>query len=583
VGALARSGGPGGRRPPREGAHVSTAAPAVGTASRSPSWLGALTSTDHKRIGLNMGIAALAFFLAGGVMALLMRAQLAQPHTGIVSDAAYNELFTMHGSTMIYLFVTPIALAMAVYLVPLQIGAAGIAWPRLVLAGFWLWLCGGLTMQLGWLTQEGAGRDGWFSFVPLSNSVNTPGVGQDLWTLGVLIAAAGLTVIAACVLGTITRLRAPGMSVLRMPVFTWTELVSVLMVVGSFPVLIVAMALLYAERQGASVFTGYGGAIDYQNLFWFFGHPVVYVMFFPFLGAAAEAIAVSAHKRWFGYKAFVASMLLFAALSMSVWSHHMFTTGGVTNQYFAFTSTALVLPAGVEYFDMLATLIGGAILLRTSMLFALGFFLQFLIGGLTGIFIASPVLDYHAEDSYMIVGHFHYTLFAGSVFGFFAGVYHWFPKLTGARLREGLGKMHFLLLVIGTNMTFLPMFFLGEYGMPRRVAEYPTHPSWGPLNLVETIGAGIIALAIATFLANVWVSLRARTPAGDDPWLGHTLEWATSSPPPRHNFDRPLPPIESYAPLLDLRERAAERDGEQMMRVPAGTGGLGPSPQERAP
>jgi cytochrome c oxidase subunit 1 len=458
---------------------------------------------------------------------------------------------------MIYLFVTPMALAMAIYLVPLQIGAASVAGPRLTLSAFWLWLSGGVIMQSGWLTQEGAGRAGWFSYVPLSNSLNTPGVGQDLWTIGVLLAALGLLVAGVCVLATIARRRAPGMSVMRMPVFTWTELVSVLMVVGSFPVLIIAMALLYAERTGAHIFTGFSGAIDYQDLFWFFGHPVVYVMFFPFLGAAAEAIAVNARKRWFGYTAFVASMLLFAALSMSVWSHHMFTTGGITNQYFAFTSTALVLPAGIEYFDMIATLIGGSIVLRTSMLFALGFFLQFLIGGLSGIFIASPVLDYHVEDSYVIVAHFHYTLFAGSVFGFFAGVYHWFPKVTGARLREGLGKVHFVLLAVGTNLTFMPMFIVGHEGMVRRVAEYPQHPEWGTLNLLETVGAGVIAIAVVTFLANVWISLRDRVPAGPDPWMGHTLEWATSSPPPPHNFTAPLPPIRSYAPLLDLREAAA--------------------------
>jgi cytochrome c oxidase subunit 1 len=322
------------------------------------------------------------------------------------------------------------------------------------------------------------------------------------------------------------------------------------------------MVLLYIDRHGGHIYQGFTGSIDYQDLFWFFGHPVVYVMFFPYLGAAAEAIAVNAHKRWFGYTAFVASVMAFAALSMSVWSHHMFTTGGVTNQYFAFTSTLLVVPAGIEYFDMIATLIGGAIVLRTSMLFALAFFLQFLVGGLTGVFVASPVLDYNAYGSYFVVGHFHYTLFAGSVFGFFAGVYHWFPKITGARLRESLGRVHLALLVIGTNLTFFPMFFVGLQGMPRRVSRYPTHPGWGTLNLLETIGAGVIALAVLTFLINVVVSLRHRDVAGDDPWRGHTLEWATSSPPPPHNFVYPLPPISSYAPLLDLREEAEARSGE---------------------
>jgi cytochrome c oxidase subunit 1 len=346
-----------------------------------------------------------------------------------------------------------------------------------------------------------------------------------------------------------------------MPVFTWTELVSVFMVIGAFPMVVVAMALLYIDRHGGHIFTGFTGSIDYQNLFWFFGHPVVYVMFFPFLGAAAEAIAVGARKRWFGYSAFVASMMAFAALSMSVWGHHMFVTGGVVNEYFSFTSTALLIPAGIEYFDCVGTLIGGSITLRTSMLFGLGFFVQFLVGGLSGIFVASPPLDYHAYGSYMVVAHFHYTLFAGSVFGFFAGVYHWFPKVTGARLREGLGKLHFAVMAIGTNLTFLPMFLVGQDGMPRRIARYPSDPGWGGLNRLETIGAGVIAAAVAIFLFNVLVSLRRRDVAGDDPWHGHTLEWWTASPPPPHNFDRPLPPVHSYAPLKDLQEQAEERAG----------------------
>jgi cytochrome c oxidase subunit 1 len=541
---------------------VSVLAPAVAARSRLGGWIGGAISTDHKRIGLNLGLASLGFFLAGGVMALWMRVQLAQPNMHWVSDQGYSELFTMHGSTMIYLFVTPMALALAVYLVPLQIGAFGISAPRVALGGFWTWLTGGLIMQSGWLTSGGSGRDGWFAFTPLSNGTNTPGIGMDLWVVGVILAATGMTLIGGCVLATIARRRAPGMSMLRMPVFTWTELVSVLMVVGSFPVLILAMVLLLIDRHTGSIFTGYNGAIDYQDLFWFFGHPVVYVMFFPYLGAAAEAIATGSHKKWFGYKPFVASVMLFAALSMSVWSHHMFTTGGVTNQYFAFTSTALVLPAGIEYFDMIGTLIGGAIVLRASLLFGLAFFLQFLIGGLSGIFIASPVLDYHAEDSYIIVAHFHYTLFAGSVFGFFAGVYHWFPKVTGAMLRDWLGKLQLVVMMVGTNLTFFPMFFLGNDGMPRRISRYPAHPGWGTLNLLESIGAGIIALGVLIFLVNVALSLLARVPAGPDPWLGQTLEWATSSPPPPHNFDAPLPPIGSYAPLLDLWHEAQGRAEE---------------------
>jgi cytochrome c oxidase subunit 1 len=539
------------------------------TAARGPvqtrvgGWFGAVTSTDHKRIGLNLGVCSLVFFLAGGVFALLMRSQIAQSNEHFVSDNTYNQLFTMHGSTMIYLFVTPMAIALAIYLVPLQIGAATMAGPRLALTGFWVWLGGGLIMESSWLTADGAGRAGWFSYTPLSNGTNTPGVGQDLWVMGVLLAAIGMWVMGACVVATIARHRAPGMSLLRMPVFTWTELASMLMVVGAFPALIVVMALLFIDRHGGHIFVGFNGAIDYQDLFWFFGHPVVYVMFFPYLGAAAESIAVGSHKRWFGYVAFVGSIMMFAALSMSVWAHHMFVTGGVTNQYFAFTSTALVIPAGIEYFDAIATMAGGSLVLRTSMLFGITFFVQFLIGGLTGIFVASPVLDYHVNSSYFVIAHFHYTLFAGSVFGFFAGVYHWFPKVTGALLRESLGKLQLVIMIVGTNMTFFPMFFLGEDGMSRRISRYPEHPGWGTLNLIESIGAGIIAIGILVFLVNVFVSLRRRVAAGPDPWLGHTLEWATPSPPPPLNFEAPLPPIRSYAPLLDLRHEQQDRQRQR--------------------
>jgi cytochrome c oxidase subunit 1 len=550
---------------------VSLAAVSAVRASRLTGWVGAATSTDHKRIGLNLGICSLFFFLLGGAFALVLRAQLAQPDMHVLSDQSYNEIFTMHGSTMIYLFVTPMAVALATYLVPLQIGAVGLSAPRLSLAGFWTWLSGGVIMQSGWLTASGAGRVGWSSYTPMSNGTNTPGVGQDLWVIGVILVALGLMAMSLCVTLTVARQRAAGMSLLRMPVFTWTALVSVLMVVGAFPMLILAMALLFIDRAGvAHIYTGFAGAIDYQDLFWFFGHPVVYVMFFPYLGAAAEAIAVNAHKRWFGYVAFVASIMTFAALSMAVWSHHMYVTGGVTNQYFAFTSTLLLVPAGIEYFDAIGTLIGGAIVLRASMLFALTFFVQFLIGGLSGIFVASPVLDYHAYGTYIVVAHFHYTLFAGSIFGFFAGVYHWFPKVTGAMLRERLGKLQLLVMIVGTNLTFLPMFFVGNEGMPRRVSRYSAHPGWGTLNGLETIGAGIIALGVLIFLVNVSVSLRRRVIASDDPWLGHTLEWATSSPPPPLNFERPLPPIRSYAPLLDLREEAIDREREhQRLEAPA--------------
>jgi cytochrome c oxidase subunit I len=515
--------------------------------------LRAIFGTDHKTLGFLLIGMSLFFFCVGGVLALFMRTELAQPGMQLMSRDTYDQFFTMHGTTMIYLFVMPIALALGVYLVPLQIGARQISRPRVALTGAWIWFAGGLTMYSGFLTRDGAGRAGWFSYWPLSGSQGTPGNGQSLWTLGIIMAGVGTFLIGTCLLGTILRRRAPGMTMLRMPVFTWSVLVSTLMVVTTWPSLLLAMTLLYLDRHGAEIFNGYGGAVDYQHLFWFFGHPVVYEMFFPFLGAAAEVIAVCSHKRFFGYRPLTISLLAFAALSMSVWAHHMFTTGGVLNQYFSFTSTMLIIPAGIEYFDMVGTMIGGSIVMRTSMLFALGFLLQFLVGGLSGVFVASPTLDYHAQDSYIVVAHFHYTLMAGSVFGLFAGLYHWWPKFTGWKLREGLGKLHFALMLVGTNLTFFPMFFLGQEGMTRRIATYPASTGWGTLNTIETAGSFVIGLGVLVFLWNVVVSRRTSLAAGPDPWGGHTLEWATSSPPPPENFDAPLPPIRTHAPLLDLR------------------------------
>jgi cytochrome c oxidase subunit I len=512
-----------------------------------------LAGTDHKHLGRRLVVTSFLFFLVAGVMALLMRSELAEPGMQLVSRNTYNQLFTMHGSLMIYVAITPLALALGVYLIPLQVGAAEILAPRLVLAAYWLLVAGGLFMCSGFFTTHGAARAGWTAFDPLSDSVHSPGTGMDVWILGVMLAAAGATVIAACVLGTILMRRAPGMTMFRIPVFAWSMVVTSLMVVMSFPVLVLAMVLLWVDRHFGGVFVGTGGAVAYQHLFWFYGHPVVYVMFFPFVGAVAEVVATFSRKRFFGYRAIVLSLLVFAALSMSVWAHHMFATGQVKNQYFSLTSTLLVLPAGVEYFDMIATMIGGSILLRTPMLFAVGFLLQFLVGGLSGIFVASPPLDYHVHDTFAVVAHFHYTLFAGSMFAFFAAVYYWFPKATGRMLGEGLGKVHFWLMVLGANLTFFPMFFLGNDGMVRRIADYTPQTGWQSLNEVATLGSYVIAASVAVFMVNFWRSVRNGPLAGDDPWQGQTLEWATSSPPPRRNFDR-LPPIRSYAPLLELRE-----------------------------
>jgi cytochrome c oxidase subunit 1 len=432
-----------------------------------------------------------------------------------------------------------------------------VAGPRIALAGLWLLVLGGLTMWAGFLTGGGAAAASWWGFDPLSDSLHSPGGGMELWIFGVALATAGQMLWAGCLLATALRRRAPGMTLLRMPVFTWSMLATCLLVVFAFPALIVALGLLWAQRHFGGVLSGGSGAVDYQQLFWFYGHPVVYVMFFPFVGMVGEVVATFSGRRFFGHRAFVLALLAFAGLSMTVWAHHMFTLGEETNKYFSLTSTALVVPAGIEYLDLLGTMWGGRLRFTTAFLFALGFIVQFLVGGLTGIVLASPPLDYGLNMSYFVVAHFHYTLFAGSAFGLFAGVYYWFPKLTGALLSERLGKAQFVLMTIGANLAFFPMFVLGAEGMTRRVASYPTDTGWQTLNVLETIGAGVIAVSVLVFLYNLATSLRSRRPAGEDPWEGQTLEWATSSPPPRHNFHA-LPAIASYAPLLDLREARAE-------------------------
>ncbi|HET9078095.1 MAG TPA: cbb3-type cytochrome c oxidase subunit I [Acidimicrobiales bacterium] len=515
----------------------------------------AVTTTDHKKIGLMTVGTALVLFAVMGTLALVMRAQLAQPGQSIVSPHLYSELFTIHGSGMIYLVITPIALGIGVYLVPLQVGAPAIAAPRLTLLGFWLYVAGAVSMLAGFLVGGGAADDGWYSYAPLADSVYSPGQGESLWIVGVFLSALGMMFLAVTVLWTAMRHRAPAMTLLRMPIFTWSMVVTCMMTIASFPSLLAAMAVLAGGRADPSIFNSDMVNVAYQNLFWFYGHPVVYVMFFPFVGAVAEVLATFSGRRYAGYIPTVASIMAFAALSMAVWGHHLFVSGQSANDYYSLTSILLSVPAGVEYFGFLSTILGGRLVYTTSMMFALAFIPQFLVGGLSGILLATPVIDYHVNGSYFVVAHFHYTLFAGSVFGFFAGLYLWWPKATGFMLDERLGKTHFWLMVIGTNVTFLPMFAVGFMGMPRRVATYPASAGIGTLNLIESIGAGILALAMIVFAINVVRSIRLRVPAPSDPWGAHTLEWATTSPPPRFNFVA-IPPIHGFAPLFDLRHDA---------------------------
>ena len=519
-----------------------------------PQWL---LTTDHKRIGILTIGTALVLFFFNGAIALTMRAQLAQPNQDILSPQAYLQFMTMHGTGMIAVTITPLALGLGVYLVPLQIGAPRIAAPRATLLGYWLYVAGAITLIWGFLTPDGA-ADGWWGYTPLSNTIYSPGPGESLWTAGVFLAACGMVLQGATTLWTILRLRAPGITMMRLPVFVWTQLVTCLMVAAAFPALLAAMAVVALDRTYPALFSSNTWNIAYENLFWFYGHPVVYVMFFPFVGCVAEALATFSGRRFFGYKGTVLSLLVFATGSMAVWGHHLFASDQEVNDYFSLTSIMLTIPAGVEYFGFLGTLFGGKFRYTTSMLFALAFIPQFLIGGLTGILVANPTIDYQVNNSYFILGHFHYTLFAGSVFGFFAGFYLWFPKVTGIMLRERLGKLHFVLMVIGANTTFIPFFFLGYDGMPRWMATYPAGAGFTTLSLISSIGAGIIGLAMMIFAYNIYISARVPRSAPPDPWQGHSIEWATSSPPPRFNFDlaHPVPRVRSYAPLLDLRERA---------------------------
>jgi cytochrome c oxidase subunit 1 len=522
-------------------------------------WLG---SQDHKRIGLLIIGTALSLFLVMGALALTMRGQLAQPHEQLLDTTQYSQLFTIHGSGMIYLVVTPIAIGLGVYLVPLQLGLPVIAAPRTTLFGYWLYAFGALAVLSGFFTADGAASDGWFAYTPLSTSEYTPGYGMDLWILGTFSATVGAMLQSGTVLWTILRMRPPRMTLLRIPVFAWSMVATCLMVLMAFPSLLVALGLLTLGRIDPGLFHHNVWNIGYQHLFWFYGHPVVYVMFFPFVGVVSEVISTFAGRRYFGYKFTVLSLLLFAALSMSVWGHHMFATGQAADDYYSLNSTALSVPAGVEYFGLLGTLIGGRLRYPTPMLFAIAFLPQFLIGGLTGVMLGSPALDLHVHDSYFVVAHFHYTLVAGSVFGLFAALYYWFPKMTGLMYDERLGRIQFVLMVVGTNMAFLPMFWLGYRGMPRRVATYPADAGFSTLNLISSTGGFIFGVSILVLIANLFRTLAVRRPAGDDPWRGSTLEWASASPPPRFNFDaaHPLPAITSYAPLLDHRLR--EREGE---------------------
>ncbi|MFZ5853824.1 MAG: cytochrome c oxidase subunit I [Chloroflexota bacterium] len=521
-----------------------------------------LTTTDHKKIGIMYLVNSFAFFLIGGVLALAVRTELAQPGIQFFKEEVYNQLFTMHASLMLFLFVIPILAGFGNYVVPLMIGAPDMAFPRINALSFWMLPLAGILMMSGFLVTGGTAAAGWTSYSPLAQEKYS-GTGMDLWILAVTLIGTSSILGAVNFLVTIFKMRAPGMTMFRLPILVWTILVTSVLVLMATPVLTSGLIMLFIDRNYGGHFfdpaTG-GNAILWQNVFWFYSHPAVYIMILPAMGIVSEVLPVFSRKPLFGYKAFVFATSGIGALGFSVWAHHMFTTGSVYLPFFSLMTFLIAVPTGVKMFNWIATLWRGQLTFSTPLLYALGFLSMFLIGGINGAFSASVPVDFALHDTYWVVAHIHYVLFGGSVFGVFAGIYYWFPKMFGRRLNETLGKIQFVIMLIGFNLTFFPMHVLGISGMPRRIADYSSTAGWNDLNLAATIGSFLIAVAILPFLWNVFISLRSGEPAGDDPWQANTLEWATSSPPPPYNFDH-LPEIRSERPLFDQRHATAAGSG----------------------
>jgi cytochrome c oxidase subunit I len=542
---------------------------------------GIVTTTDHKTIGNMYLVTSFAFFLFAGALAMVMRAELARPGAQILSPDQYNQLFTVHGTVMMLLFATPTFAGFANAVMPLQIGSPDVAFPRLNALTYWLFLFGGLIVVGGLVVPGGAASFGWFAYAPLNSAVRSPGAGGDLWAMGLVLSGVSTTLGSVNFIATIVCLRAPGMTMFRMPVFTWNILFTSLLALLAFPVLTAALLGLMADRKfGAHVFDpANGGALLWQHLFWFFGHPEVYIVALPFFGVVTEILPVFSRKPVFGYAGMVGATIAITMLSASVWAHHMFATGAVLLPFFSLMSFLIAVPTGVKFFNWIGTMWNGSLSFETPMLWALGFLVTFLLGGLSGVLVASPPLDFHLTDSYFVVAHLHYVLFGTIVFAMFGGFYFWWPKLTGKMLDERLGRIHFWTLFTGFQITFLVQHRLGERGMPRRYADYLAADGFTVLNTASSVGSFLLGLSTLPFLHNVWKTARyAPEVTVNDPWgFGRSLEWATSCPPPRHNFEA-LPRIRSDSPAFDLNHpkihgpQTAGSGGTPAPHTPGGRG-----------
>jgi cytochrome c oxidase subunit 1 len=516
--------------------------------------VGWLTTTDHKRIGHLYLITTFVWFLFGGLLALIMRAELARPGLQFVSVEQYNQLFTMHGTIMLLMFATPLFVGFANVIMPLQIGAADVAFPRMNMLSYWLYIFGALMATAGFLTPGGAASFGWTAYAPLSSTEFSPGLGSDLWVMGLAVSGIGTILGGVNFITTILCMRAPGMTMFRMPIFTWNVLLTSILVLLAFPPFAAALLGLQADRRfGALIFAPEnGGAMLWQHLFWFFGHPEVYILALPFFGIVTEILPVFSRKPVFGYKGLIAATIAIAALSVAVWAHHLYATGQVFLPFFSFMTFLIGVPTGVKFFNWIGTMWGGSVSFDTPMLWVLGFLITFLFGGLTGIILASPPLDFAVSASYFVVAHFHYVIFGTVVFAMFGGFYFWWPKMTGRMLNEPLGKIHFWTLFFGFHITFLIQHWLGIVGMPRRYADYLATDGFTGMNMISTVGAFLLAFSNIPFFINVWITRKSPLVGVDDPWgYGGSLEWATSCPPPRHNFTS-IPRIRSERPAFDL-------------------------------